>query len=312
MKRQLATLALCVFMLTACDQTEYEAGPASTIFNDRWIGGIAQDEPPLQIQAYDEDTYVIRQSLKTSFEAPFLYLLFGDERALLIDSGAGNIDLLSFIDEQIAAREETTGEKDIALTVMHSHSHGDHIAGDEQFGGRPNTTVIGLKPEDVAAYFSLKDWPENVGSFNLGNRIIDLIPTPGHQESHVMVFDRNTNLLFSGDVIYPGRLYFRCTGVSEYKRSIDRLAAFAEGRDVKWVLGAHIELSYKPGKSYGGNDLKRSDERLLELPPIVITDVQAAVAKMANAPRVEVYENFTLFPVPENPQGKTPPDWCTP
>ena len=311
MKRQLATLALSTFMLAACSQAEYEDGPASTIFDDRWIGGIEQDEPQLQIQAYDENTYVIRQSLKTSFEAPFLYLLFGEDRALLIDSGAGNIDLRAFIDKQISKREKATGKQGISLTVMHSHSHGDHIAGDDQFEGRPNTTVVGLKPEDIAAYFSLNDWPNNVGSFNLGNRIVDLIPTPGHQESHVMVFDRDTRLLFSGDVIYPGRLYFRCTGVSEYKRSIDRLVKFTENQGVKWVLGAHIELSYKPGKSYDGSDLQRTDERLLELPPTVITDVQIATAGMENAPRVEAYDNFTLFPIPENPQGKTPPDWCT-
>lgn len=298
-------------MLTACSQTVYEDGPVSTIFSERWIGGIEPDEPQLQIQAYDENTYVIRQSLKTNFEAPFLYLLFGEDRALLIDSGAGNIDLRGFIDRQIAAREKAIGGQSIALTVMHSHSHGDHIAGDNQFEGRPNTTVVGLKPADIATYFSLDDWPNNVGSFNLGNRIVDLIPTPGHQESHVMVFDRKTQILFSGDVIYPGRLYFRCTGVSEYKRSIDRLATFTKDRDVKWVLGAHIELSYKPGKSYDGDDLKRTDERLLELPPRVIANVQAATAKMENAPRVEVYDNFTLFPIPTNPQGKAPPDWCT-
>ncbi|HEY0436461.1 MAG TPA: hypothetical protein VGC92_07470, partial [Phenylobacterium sp.] len=40
-----------------------------------WIDGTAASEPPMQAQRYDADTFVIRQSVKTNFEAPFLYLL---------------------------------------------------------------------------------------------------------------------------------------------------------------------------------------------------------------------------------------------
>ena len=42
----------------------------------RWIHG-AKDDPPLQVHGHAEHTYVLRQSKRVTFEAPFLYLLFG-------------------------------------------------------------------------------------------------------------------------------------------------------------------------------------------------------------------------------------------
>jgi len=307
--RQLTILIIIIAGLNACASAVYVDGDTSSIFADRWNAGVEKNEPPLQIQAYNENTFVIRQSIRTNFEAPFMYLLFGSDSALLIDTGAGGIDLRSFIDTQIKAREIEMG-KTIALTVMHSHAHGDHVAADDQFKDRPNTRIVGKEPEAIMAFFNISNWPNEIATFSLGDRSVDIIPAPGHHDSHVMVFDRNTRVLFSGDVIYPGRLYFRCNNVSEYKASIDRVANFATNADVRWVMGAHIELSQTAGKSYGSGDRVRTNERLLELPSSVINEVKIGTDKMLSKPRVEAYDNFTLFPIPENPQGKTPPDWC--
>ncbi len=307
--RQLSFLFIAIFGFNACSRAEYVDGDTSSIFADRWNAGVEKNEPPLQIQAYDPNTFVIRQSLRTNFEAPFMYLLFGSDSALLIDTGAGGIDLRAFIDAQIAMHEKKIG-KTLGLTVMHSHAHGDHVAADDQFQDRPNTRVIGTEPEAVAAFFNISNWPNEIASFNLGDRILDVIPTPGHHDSHVMVFDHFTGILFSGDVIYPGRLYFRCNNIREYKTSIDRVANFANTNTINWVMGAHIELAQTPGESYGSNDRVRTNERLLELPSSVISNIQVGVDKMLHMPRVETYDNFILFPIPENPQGKTPPDWC--
>src|SRR6187402_3193860 len=57
-----------------------------------WIDGTVS-EPETQVQMIDGDTFVIRQSVKTNFEAPFLYLLFGKDRALLLDTGAGGLKI---------------------------------------------------------------------------------------------------------------------------------------------------------------------------------------------------------------------------
>ena len=58
----------------------------------RWNHGVRRwsraSEPPVQVHAHDEHTVILRQSKGTDFEAPFLYLLFGQDRALLLDTGA--------------------------------------------------------------------------------------------------------------------------------------------------------------------------------------------------------------------------------
>ena len=308
--RQLAISSLSAVVLSSCTPHSDEVVSESTLFGQPWISGLDRNEPPLQAQNYDRNTVVIRQSLRTSFEAPFMYLIFGEKNALLIDTGAGGIDLRSMVDQQIVAWLSATGRESISLVVMHTHSHGDHVAADEQFTDRADTVIVGHTAEDVAAFFLIDDWPNGSQSFDLGGRTVDIIPTPGHHDTHVMVYDRTTRLLFSGDVIYPGRLYFQCGKIDDFSSSISRIAEFAKTQDVSWILGAHIELAQEPGKVFDSNDLVRTHERLLEMTPATITDVQSALLQMGNVPRVKPYDDFILVPHPADPRGKKPPDWC--
>ena len=308
--RPLLIIALSATAFSSCTISSDEVIPESTIFGEAWINGSGKDEPPLQAQQYDPDTVVIRQSLRTSFEAPFMYLIFGEDMALLIDTGAGGIDLRSMVDLQIQAWLDMAGRKNISLVVMHSHAHGDHVAGDEQFSDRRDTVIVGHGVDDVTEFFLFDNWPNEIKAFDLGGRIVDIIPTPGHHDTHVMVYDRSTRLLFSGDVLYPGRLYFQCGKADEFRKSIDRVAELAKAREVSWILGAHIELAQELGKTFDSNDLIRTDERLLEMTPSVITSVKSALIQMGNRPRVAPHDDFIIFPHPTDPRGKKPPDWC--
>ena len=309
-RRSSEVLVICAIVLTSCGCTSNMAQSDSTVFSQPWINGADSNEMTLHAQNYDANTVVIRQSLRTSFEAPFMYLVFGEEKALLIDTGAGGVDLQSMVNEQIEAWLKISGREKIALIVMHSHAHGDHVAGDEQFVGRENTVVVGHGVDDVSDFFRVDDWPNGGNSIDLGNRVVDVIPTPGHHDTHVMVYDRSTRLLFSGDVLYPGRLYFQCGKGSEFKASIDRVAEFASSREISWIMGAHIELTVEPGKAYDSNDVVRKDERLLEMTSATILNVQSALQRMGNQLRVEPHDDFILFPHPADPMGKVPPDWC--
>ena len=44
-------------------------------------------QPPLQVHQYNARTFILRENLCSTFEAPFMYLLFGQTRALLLDTG---------------------------------------------------------------------------------------------------------------------------------------------------------------------------------------------------------------------------------
>ena len=67
-----------------------QAEPAKkSPFAETWIDATHGPEPEMQVQQVDASTFVIRQSIKTNFEGPFLYLFFGNDKALMLDTGQG-------------------------------------------------------------------------------------------------------------------------------------------------------------------------------------------------------------------------------
>jgi glyoxylase-like metal-dependent hydrolase (beta-lactamase superfamily II) len=258
----------------------------------------------MQVQRYDADTYVIRQSVKTNFEAPFLYLLFGKDRALLLDTGAGGLQVRPTIDGVIAGWLKAHHRSSIPLVVAHSHSHGDHRMGDAEFKDRPDTIVVGWTPPEVAAFFRIADWPRDTAKFGLGGRTLDIIPTPGHHPSHIMVFDEKTRLLLSGDALYPGRLYFPADQFAAYRDSVDRVVVFTKGRRVSHVLGAHVEMTAAAGKDFAQAAPSHPGERALELPYADLLELQAAVHKMGDTPTKDVHDDFIVTPLAPRPPPK--------
>jgi glyoxylase-like metal-dependent hydrolase (beta-lactamase superfamily II) len=261
-----------------------------------WINATDGTEPEVQVQRYDQDTFVLRQSIRTNFEGPFLYLIFGGDRALLLDSGAGGLLIRPHVESVMKQWLEEHHREAIPLVVAHSHAHRDHKAGDAEFLGRPNTTVVGLEPEKVAAFFAIQHWPDDIAQFDLGGRVLDIIATPGHEPSHMMIFDRRTRLLLSGDTLYPGRIYFPQDQLDVLKSSIDRVVAFTQSRNVAWVLGAHIEMSRKPGKDYPMTTDTHPDEHVLELPYARLLELQRALHNIRDNAVIEAHDDFILYP----------------
>ena len=84
-----------------------------------------------------------------------MYLLLGQERALLLDSGdAETLPLNQTLDQLIG---------ELPLLVLHSHSHGDHKRGDEQLKSRANTQVIDTDLAAVQAQLGLKKLADRDG-----------------------------------------------------------------------------------------------------------------------------------------------------
>src|SRR6188472_2835069 len=57
-----------------------------------WIHGSESakhnTDPDIQVHWYDEHTVILRQNMAINYEAPFMFLLFGGARTVLIDTGA--------------------------------------------------------------------------------------------------------------------------------------------------------------------------------------------------------------------------------
>lgn len=262
----------------------------------RWIHGEA-DDPPIQTHRFDEHTYILRQSKTVHFEAPFLYLLFGNDRALLLDTGATE-DATSFplrttVDGLVSAWLEDHPRDGYELVVAHTHSHGDHIAGDGQFADRPLTTVVGTGPDAVRKHFGFTDWPRQTVAYDLGGRTLDLTGIPGHHPTSIAVFDYWTGFLLAGDTVYPGRLY--AIDVPTFVTSMDRLLDFAETRPVTYVMGCHIEMSRTPGRDYPRGSVYQPDEPPLELTMRQLRAVREATRSAADRPGVHAFNDFILY-----------------
>src|SRR5215471_4635697 len=229
-------------------------------------------QPPIQMHRYNADTFILRENLCATYEAPFIYLLIGKTKALLIDTGAvADAKTMPLAETVISLL--ASGESRLPLMVVHTHGHLDHRSGDDQFRALLDVEIVPMDLESVKSRLGIADWPNSIGQIDLGHRVIDVIPTPGHHQSHVSYYDRQTGLFFSGDFILPGRLLIEDTNAD--LASARRVVEFVEQRPVTYVLGAHIELDQSGkivmGTRHRANErpLQLTKQNLLALPGIV-------------------------------------------
>lgn len=279
------------------------AGLEPGTFPAHWITGgpDCAAVPKWQVQAYNPDLYIIRESGCTNYEKPFLYLFFGKDRALLQDTGAGMNNVAEVVDDVIAEWCKRNGRQSIPLIVAHSHSHGDHISGDAQFKDKPNVTLVPLTLEAVQKTFNITEWPAGLGSIDLGGRVLDVIPIPGHQALSIAFYDRRTGILLTGDTLYPGRLYV--SDFPAFAASIQRLVDFTRDKPVAYVLGCHIEESATPFLDYVVGTKYQPNEHVLELSHAHLVELNEALKSMNGHPVRYALQDFTIWPrVPRAPR----------
>lgn len=92
--------------------------------------------------------------------------------------------------------------------MAHTHLHRDHFEADPQFSDRPQTVIVGKTLEAIQSFYGFQHWPEEQVTLDLGGRQLQVLATPGHEEAEVS-YDPYTYLLFTGDWVYPERLYIR-------------------------------------------------------------------------------------------------------
>ncbi len=208
--------------------------------------------------------YQVAEGVKAIYEPhqwqeTISYLIEGDDRALMFDTGNGIGDIHALV--------KRLTKKPVA--VLNSHSHFDHVGGNHAF-----KTIYGLKTsfsrnreqgivhKDIAEEVSIdalcRPLPKGVSAethvgrpykvsehikngyvFELGGRSLEVIHLPGHTPDALALIDRKNRLLWTGDTFYPGPiwLYAPETSLSQYKESLDRL--MLEHPNVDYLLPAH-------------------------------------------------------------------------
>ncbi len=188
------------------------------------------------------------------FDTGSVFLLVGDERALVIDTGIGIGDLKAMI-------EKLT---DKPYTVVMSHGHGDHTGGAGQFGcyhmnekdfaGFSVTAGIEMRksysaffpkkfPDRYYAYDPETDIVEFEGDieripmtegqvFDLGGRRVTAYECPGHTPGSMIFLDDKSRCLFSGDALNCNLLLRSAPGDVNYVKISDALKGLKRMKDM--------------------------------------------------------------------------------
>ncbi|WP_194820038.1 MBL fold metallo-hydrolase [Nocardia sp. XZ_19_385] len=277
--------------------------PQPRALDVRWIHGSPSakhnTDPDIQVHTYDEHTVILRQNMAVNYEAPFLFLLFGETEVVLIDTGATAsaefFPLRRVVDELIADWLERHPRTGYRLLVLHTHAHTDHIAGDSQFADRPATTLVGADLATASKYFGFNENPDAVAQVDLGGRVLECLLTPGHHEAAVTFYDPWTGFLLTGDTVYPGRLYIQ--DWPAFTRSIDRLIDFCDHHPITHILGCHIEMTTEPGIDYPVRTAYQPDELPLEMTTDDLREIRTALTEIGDEPSRRAYPRFILYPV---------------
>ena len=146
-----------------------------------------------------------------------MYLVAGEERALLIDTGWGTGDLPALVATLTP----------LPVMVVNTHAHPDHMGGNRQF---PQVYIhlndLPQAQDSGAALVAVYDGYQ----WDLGRRQIRVIGVPGHTPGSICLLDRETRILFSGDSPRPGPIWLHvgtALSVQEFGTGLQRLRAFA-------------------------------------------------------------------------------------
>jgi glyoxylase-like metal-dependent hydrolase (beta-lactamase superfamily II) len=199
------------------------------------------------------------------YEEVISYLIMGDDRALLLDTGMGIGDIQAEVEHLTR----------LPVIVVNSHSHYDHVGDNHRFSDvwafddESEVARIegGLGPDRCAGYLapgSYLDLPvdfdpqtyaihpspvtrrlHHLDTIALGGRTLTVHHTPGHSPGSICLLDERQRLLFTGDTFYPGMLYahFPDSDFDRYIQSFHYLVGLLD--QVDHLCPAHNE-AYVP------------------------------------------------------------------
>lgn len=206
---------------------------------------------------HDDITYICEPHIQEFYRCNIWHVR-GRDRDMLIDSGMGVVSLREWV-PLVTERE---------VIAVASHTHFDHIGCHHEFEcravhsaeadllanpTRENTLADpyatdeifdALPPEPYCSTcYTLKRAPatrllEDSDVIDLGDRQFEVIHTPGHSPGGIALYEKATEILFSGDILYDGPLIEDTyhSNADDYLASMERLLQLK----VRLVHGGHF------------------------------------------------------------------------
>jgi glyoxylase-like metal-dependent hydrolase (beta-lactamase superfamily II) len=210
------------------------------------------------VRRLDDDVTAISEPYIQEFYRCNIWHVRGRDRDMLVDSGMGVVSL----------REWVPLVTERALIAVASHTHFDHIGCHHEFEcravhsaeaellanpTRENTLADPYVTDDIfdalppepycSTCYAVKRAPatrvlEDGDVIDLGDRHFEVVHTPGHSPGGIALFERATEILFSGDIVYDGPLIEDTyhSDRDDYIASMERLMSLP----VRLVHGGHF------------------------------------------------------------------------
>jgi len=148
----------------------------------------------LVISQLEQGVWVVETADMTT-----MYIVEGTQRALLIDTGTK----CEALDEVV--RKITSKPFDVVVT----HNHPDHAGNIGYFDEvymHPLDTAVHLFPVVFQGKYR---WLKDGDVFDLGDRKIEVVWTPGHTPGSIVLLDRTINACYSGDAFGSGQVWLQ-------------------------------------------------------------------------------------------------------
>lgn len=202
----------------------------------------------------------------------YMFLVIGGESSLLIDTGYSITNVMKYV------RHVT----DKPIIPVNTHGHFDHIGGNGVFqkvylsekdwrtarehSDREYLQSMFQHKMDISRLFRMmaklptvkKELEESIdignckylplpveNYFELGDRKVLFLETPGHTQGSICLFDEKTGSLFPGDMLCERGVLLgldHSTGIEEYKQSVEKIEKFYREHSGKMIFPSHHEL----------------------------------------------------------------------
>lgn len=237
-------------------------------------------------------------------QSNYSYLILGEERALLFDSGPGIRDIVPVVKSLTS----------LPVTVTTSHLHYDHTGNLERFeriaildvpelraqvlpSGQflPNADMhLGTLEDIVPPAFTVNEWWKPTETINLGDRELAVLHAPGHTRGSLMLYDSQDKTLFTGDYIYPGPLLAFVPGshMGDYLETSEKLLAFIDKDAVLLPAHANSELPWQSPR-LGYQDLVDLNKTLKQVKTDTIDSESIFPSSFVVNDHIELLGNFT-------------------
>lgn len=210
------------------------------------------------VKKIDDKTFAISEY--GHWEKVHSYLLIGEEKAALIDTGLG-IDNIKRITDQLT---------DLPIIVLTTHVHWDHIGSHGEYENiyvhkdeedwlvngikglpieqirkdvRRDITVPTPKSFNPETHTPFKGVPTGLlndgDEMKIGNRTLTIIHTPGHSPGHISIFDNSKGYLFTGDLLYDETPVYAFFPTTDPVKLVQSLKKITDIPNVSTIYGGH-------------------------------------------------------------------------